>query len=156
MAMQSSRCASSHQITPGTTTSEMSVTEPHRAYITVTHAQYDQSQISATESHRAHRITAVNIHHSKKPISGTELHVPDPNAATSLQPNEPPQKSTPKRHRRSHKGRRSNTKILDQETETSNKQPSPDVHIFGYEQQYTVNRRMPTYNDFEKTSTTCL
>ena len=94
-----------------TTTSKMAVTSPHRADNNVaTPAQPDQLQISAAESHRTDPNTARRTHLSKLPISGAELPRADPNTVTRVQPNKAPQTDTPKRHRRTHRGRRNNTK----------------------------------------------
>ena len=53
--------------------------------------------------------TTTRTHLSKPPISGTELPRADPNTVMRVQPNKAPQTATPKRHRRTHRGRRNNT-----------------------------------------------
>ena len=105
-----STAVSAHQITQRTTTPEMSVTEPLRAENNkTTHVQTVHPQISATENQRTTLNTATHAQPSKLPISGPQLHRAKSNAATNVQPNKPPEVTTPKRHRRKHRGRRSNT-----------------------------------------------
>ena len=96
---------SAHHVTHGTTASEESVNAPHRG----DNNTATEPQIPATESQRTDPNTATRIHLSKQTTSRHELPRAETNVATCAQSNKTPQTATLKRHRRTHRGRRSNT-----------------------------------------------